>query len=295
MSGVTGVSRPVKWIPLNMLVKRTLVTLVLLPIGIAFIVLGGIYFSLLITFILALAAWEYTRLMRLGGLQPALFLVVAGAMLLALGRAWNGFESAPWIISLLILASMTYHLVAFERGRDQSATDMGVTLAGMLYIGWIGAYLISLRALPDGMWWVLLALPAVWIANSGAYFIGSRWGRHKMSPRLSPKKSWEGYFGGILFGTLGGALLGYIYPVWLGAGSGHHPFERSTVGPGDVHPSHPGRPGGKHDQAPGRRQRFGQPLARSRRCLRPHRFLAVGRGNQLLHHRLVFLIGPFFL
>jgi phosphatidate cytidylyltransferase len=230
VSGDTGASRPVNWIPLNMLVKRTLVTLVLLPIGIAFIVLGGIYFSLLITFILALAAWEYTRLMRLGGLQPALFLVVAGAMLLALGRAWNGFESAPWIISLLILASMTYHLVAFERGRDQSATDMGVTLGGMLYIGWIGAYLISLRALPDGMWWVLLALPAVWIADSGAYFIGSRWGRHKMSPRLSPKKSWEGYFGGILFGTLGGALLGYIYPAWLGAGPTITPLRGLLLG-----------------------------------------------------------------
>ena len=230
MSGVTGASRPVKWIPLNMLVKRTLVTLVLLPIGITFIVLGGIYFSLLITFILALAAWEYTRLMRAGDLQPALFLVVAGTMLLALGRAWNGFESAPWIISLLILASMTYHLVAFERGRDQSATDLGVTLAGALYIGWIGAYLISLRNLPDGMWWVLLALPAVWLADSGAYLIGSRWGRHKMSPRLSPKKSWEGYFGGILLGTLGGALLGYIFQTWLGAGVAITPLRGLLLG-----------------------------------------------------------------
>jgi len=230
VSGVTGASRPAKGIPLNMLVKRTLVTLVLLPIGITFIVLGGIYFSLLITFILVLAAWEYTRLMRAGELQPALFLVVAGTMLLALGRAWNGFESAPWIISLLILASMTYHLVAFERGRDQSATDLGVTLAGALYIGWIGAYLISLRALPDGLWWVLLALPAVWIADSGAYLIGSRWGRHKMSPRLSPKKSWEGYFGGILFGTLGGALLGFIYPTWLGAGPAITPLRGLLLG-----------------------------------------------------------------
>ena len=230
MSGVMGTSRPVNRIPLNMLVKRTLVTLVLLPIGIIFIVLGGVYYSLLITLILALAAWEYTRLMRAGDLQPAVFLVVAGTVLLALGRAWNSFESAPWIVSLLILASMTYHLAAFERGRDQSASDMGVTLAGALYIGWIGAYLISLRNLPDGKWWVLLALPAVWFADSGAYLIGSRWGLHKMSPRLSPKKSWEGYFGGILFGTLGGALLGYIFQTWLGAGPAITPLRGLLLG-----------------------------------------------------------------
>jgi phosphatidate cytidylyltransferase len=213
-----------------MLVKRTLVTLILLPIGIALIVIGGVPYTLLIALAMALAAWEYARLFRLGGLQPAAVLVIGGTILLVAGRAWNGFESAPWIISLLILASMTYHLVAYERGRDQSATDLGVTVTGMLYIGWIGAYLVSLRALPDGMWWVLLALPAVWFADSGAYFIGSRWGRHKMSPRLSPKKSWEGYFGGILFGVLGGALLGYIYPTWLGAGPAITPLRGLLLG-----------------------------------------------------------------
>jgi phosphatidate cytidylyltransferase len=213
-----------------MLVKRTLVALILLPIGIALIVIGGVPYALLIALVLALAAWEYSRLFHQGSLQPATFLVIGGAILLVAGRAWNGFESSPWIISLLVLVSMTYHLVAYERGRDQSATDMGVTLAGILYLGWIGAYLISLRALPDGMWWVLLALPAVWFADSGAYFIGSRFGRHKMSPRLSPKKSWEGYFGGILFGVLGGALLGFIYSTWLGAGTAITPLRGLVLG-----------------------------------------------------------------
>jgi phosphatidate cytidylyltransferase len=51
-----------------------------------------------------------------------------------------------------------------------------------------------------------------------------------MSPRLSPKKSWEGYFGGILFGALGGALLGYIYPTWLGAGPAITPLRGLLLG-----------------------------------------------------------------
>ncbi len=46
--------------------------------------------------------------------------------------AWNGFESAGWLLSALILAAMAYHLLAYERGRDQAGTDFAVSLAGIL-------------------------------------------------------------------------------------------------------------------------------------------------------------------
>jgi phosphatidate cytidylyltransferase len=130
---------------------------------------------------------------------------------LPLARNWKGLELDGLVIGLFILLSMTYHLVAYERGRDQAASDFAITLAGGMYIGFTGAYLVSLRNLPEGLWWVLLALPAVWLADSGAYFIGRSFGKHKMSKRLSPKKSWEGYFGGLLAGTLGTALLALLW------------------------------------------------------------------------------------
>jgi phosphatidate cytidylyltransferase len=119
----------------------------------------------------------------------------------------DGFQSGPFLLSLLVLASMAYHLLMYERGRDQAGTDFGVTVAGILYFGWIGGYLIDLRNLPEGMWWVLLVLPSVWLADTGAYLVGSRFGRHKLSPRLSPKKSWEGYLAGIACAILGAPLL----------------------------------------------------------------------------------------
>jgi phosphatidate cytidylyltransferase len=187
--------------------QRTLVVLVLLPIGLVLIRLGGWAFTALIAIILGLAAWEYARIFKTGSFHPADILMICGAVMLALGRAWNGFESANWLLSLLILASMTYHMIAYERGRDQAASDFAITLSAIFYIGWLGAYLISLRDLPNGMWWVLIVLPAVWLADSGAYFIGRAIGKHQFSPRLSPKKTWEGYLGGILVGTLGTALL----------------------------------------------------------------------------------------
>ena len=199
-----------------MLASRTLVVLVLLPAGLAFIAIGGVPYFLLVALVLVLASWEYQKLFRAGGLQPAGVLVVGGVLLIVSARNLDGFNSAPWILSLLILASMAYHLVVYELGRDQAATDFGVTISGALYVGWLGAYLVSLRQLPDGLWWLLVVLCGVWFADSGAFLIGSRFGRRPLSPRLSPKKTWEGYLGGVAFSTLGTALVAAAIHIWSG-------------------------------------------------------------------------------
>jgi phosphatidate cytidylyltransferase len=203
-----------------MLVKRLLVAIVLLPVGMAAILAGGWYLTALVAAFMGLAACEYVSLFNAGGLKPAGVLVVAGTLLIVIGRKLNGFESAPWIISLLILLSMTWHLVAYERGRDQAGTDFAVTLGGILYIGWFGAYFLSVRDLPDGKWWILMVLPAVWFADTGAYFIGKRFGRHLLSPRLSPKKTWEGYIGGIFTGVILTAIFAYLWRLGAGTDSG---------------------------------------------------------------------------
>ena len=273
-----------------MLRQRLLVTLVLLPLGMAAIFLGGWYFTALMAVFLGLAAWEYAQLFRVGGLQPANVLVVGGVLLLLLGRMLDGFDSAPWILSLLILLSMAWHLVAYERGRDQSGTDLAVTLGGILYLGWIGGYFISLRSLPDGQWWVLMVLPAVWFADSGAYFIGRAWGRHKLSPRLSPKKTWEGYLGGIVSGVILTALFAAIWRLGAGPRVRHHTAARGADGAGNGHLPHPGRPGRVDDQAAGGDEELEQPAAGSRRLLRPGQLVAVGGSVGLLLDHLVVVV-----
>ncbi|MES0359684.1 MAG: phosphatidate cytidylyltransferase [Anaerolineales bacterium] len=213
-----------------MLRTRVIVAVILLPIGLAIIYLGGWPFTAFVALILGLAAWEYSQIFRGSNLEPAKVIAVIGAGSLALGRGWNGFESAPWIISLIVFASMIYHMVAYERGRDQAGTDFAVTLSAAMYPGWLGAYLISIRALPEGDWWLLLILPIVWIADSGAYFIGRSFGRRKLSPRLSPKKTWEGYIGGIFVGTLGAVGLVYLWNIWAGPAFSITPLQGALLG-----------------------------------------------------------------
>jgi phosphatidate cytidylyltransferase len=197
-----------------MLRERVLVALVLIPIGALIIYLGGWVFGIAIALILALAAWEYGGLFRKAGLRPAMPLLVIGAAVLAITRNAFGFTYAPIVLSAICLFAMSWHIVDFEKGAPRSGTDLAITLSGVVYVGWLGAYLISLRQLPGGLWWFLIAYPALWLADSAAYFFGKAFGRHRMTPRLSPNKSWEGYGAGVIAGTITGALVaiawGYI-------------------------------------------------------------------------------------
>jgi phosphatidate cytidylyltransferase len=194
-----------------MLVKRLLVIIFLIPIIVALIAAGGWPFYILVAAVLGLAGWEYARIFRLGGFSPAIVLVVAGIVGLILERAIFGWEHQDILLGLLILLAMTFHMVAYESGQDKSATDFAITLGGILYLGWLGGYLVSLRNLPDGLWWMMVALPTSWIGDSGAFLIGRKYGRHPMARRLSPKKTWEGYVAGVVFGTVGAGLLGLLW------------------------------------------------------------------------------------
>ncbi len=193
-----------------MLLKPVLAALVLAAIGLPAMYVGGLYFFALITLLLVVAAWEYRQVFQTAGFKASLPLVVGGVLLLSITRVY--FTShAPALLTLLILLAMTWHLFDYEMGRDQAAADFGITIAGIVYLGWIGPYLIDLRNMPDGLWWLALVLPAVWFADTAAYFIGRALGKHQLSPRLSPKKTWEGYLAGVFFATIGTAALAMLW------------------------------------------------------------------------------------
>lgn len=199
----------------TMLKKRVLASLVMAAIGIPAIIFGGVWYFLLISLFVVMAAWEYVQLFRLTKFAPSMIVTVGGVLLMLTVRNFLP-DFATFVLTLLVLLAMTVHLFAFEKGRDSAGADFALTLAGFVYLGWVGAYLLDLRALDGGLWWLLLTLGSVWIADSAAYFIGSRFGKHKLSPRLSPRKSWEGYWAGVVFGTLGAIGLGSLWHAWGG-------------------------------------------------------------------------------
>ncbi len=194
-----------------MLIQRLLVVAVLAPVVVALIVLGGWAYTALIALALGLAAWEFWRMFRQGGYAPSAVVLIGGTVLMVLLRAWQGFTGGEALLSFLTLIAMGVHVFHYERGIDKPASDFVITVGGIVYVGWLGSYLISLRNLNDGLWWMLLVLPAVWFADSGAFFIGRRFGRHKLAPRCSPHKSWEGYLGGVASAALLSAALAAVW------------------------------------------------------------------------------------
>jgi phosphatidate cytidylyltransferase len=201
---------------------RLISALILLPIGIAVILIGGGLFDLAMAFIFTLAVYEFVQLMKTGKFAPNLVFAVAFVWVLLLDAALPRLNLARPALALLLIAALTWQM----RQRSGSPTaNWALTVAGGIYLGTAGAHFILLRQLNNGQWWLLLALAGTWLADSGAYFIGRKFGVHKMTPALSPKKSWEGLAGGVAFGVIFDALLAVVLsqvlniylPWWAGA------------------------------------------------------------------------------
>lgn len=223
-----------------MLRQRLIVSIVLIPPGLFAIHRGGgWYLALLLVFFL-LAGREYSQIMRRAGHRPAEAIVVGAIALLCLipvltdQAAYAGLADR-WsleggALGLTLIVATAWHLLEFERGLPNAGSDWAVTIAGAVYLGWLGSYFLRLRNLPDGEWWTLVVLPAVWLSDTGAYAFGRWFGRHALAPRLSPKKTWEGFFGGLVWGTAFGALLGGLWRLGAGEASAVNATHGALVG-----------------------------------------------------------------
>jgi phosphatidate cytidylyltransferase len=202
-----------------MLRERVAIALLLLPLIAWVIGDGGWLFGLGVTLVLSLAVSEFGLIFQHAGQRPALPLLIAGVILLSLSRFMLDFRLDAIILAGLILLAMAWHALDYEHGAVLSGTDFALTVAGLVYVGWIGAYFISLRGMADGLWWFMIALPAVWAADSAAYLAGHRFGHHRLAPRLSPKKSTEGYVAGICGAALAGWGLTLLWQIGAGPNS----------------------------------------------------------------------------
>jgi phosphatidate cytidylyltransferase len=196
---------------------RLLTAAVLVPIAGFLIYVGGLYFLLLVTLLLTLAEVEFCQLMGRARYQPNLVFGIALLWVFLVDAQFPDLGLMRPGLACITLASLAWQLL---RREGSPVANWSLTVAGGLYLGVCGAALVWLRGLPqDGLWWTATVVPAIMIADSGAYFIGKRWGRHKLAPTLSPGKTWEGYIAGIVTGGLAGGLLISLWLIWAGPDS----------------------------------------------------------------------------
>ena len=207
-----------------MLSVRVKSALVFVPLLLLVSWLGGLIYFIFILVMLGIGTWEYWRLLKTMGYDVSFPLMLAGVELLLILRQVNGFAGSDIALLVVLGASAIFSLVRYNKVEAQSVLTFGLHVSSILYLGWFGGYFLSLAALPKGNWWVMVTLALVWMADLGGYIFGTKWGKHKMSLRLSPRKTWEGYLGGVIFAVGSGMLLSLaLQPVlpelalWKGA------------------------------------------------------------------------------
>jgi len=149
------------------------------------------------------ASAEFYSMSRRESRLPNEMFGIAAAALMPVAAAIWGMAGLTSALTLLIAASLVWHVV-FIRVRT---TDTATTVFGAIYTGFLLSYLVlilrnfSVGGHTVGRALALTVVIGVWANDSLAYLVGSMIGRHKMVPRISPKKSWEGFVAGLL-GTL---------------------------------------------------------------------------------------------
>lgn len=197
------------------LVQRILFTAVVLPLGIFLIFWGAWPYAIFISLILSRAIWEYADLFHLPPSKLTRWLMVASVLAILFTRFLHSTGADHIVMAVICALMVGYQLVRYERGDDKAGSGFAIILSGIVYLGLMGSYMLLLRETPVyGEWWLMLTVFAVVLTDSMAYFFGIRFGRHRMTPRLSPKKSWEGFAAGAIFAAVGTPAFAQLFHVF---------------------------------------------------------------------------------
>ena len=140
------------------------------------------------------AALEFYAMSRREARLPNELFGVLAAGFMPMAAALWGMAGLTAIMTALVAASLVWHVV-FVRVRT---ADTAITVFGALYTGFLVAYLVLIiEVFAAGTILAFAVVVSVWANDSLGYLVGSMIGRHKMAPRISPKKSWEGFFAGL--------------------------------------------------------------------------------------------------
>lgn len=208
---------------------RNLIVAILIGIGFVALVAGTLLFQKQLFVIVTLAGvllgvWELTRALQAGGkrLDVVPQLIVAAAIVLA------AYFADPWFLWVLLFTGIAviavWRMVAQMSARDGRTygdvlSDILVSAFLPIYVPLLAALAMLLLRQDGGEWWVAMFICVAVSADTGAYAIGLWLGKHPLAPRVSPKKTWEG-FGGAVAAALIVAVVMFMFvlhlPWWTG-------------------------------------------------------------------------------
>jgi len=185
-----------------MLKQRVITAAIGVPLVILAVWFGEPWFSILIGAVALAVALEFYHLIAASHKGcPLTYFGLLWTLVLVLSPHYQNIsvlnvDVLPLAITLPIMISLVWLL--HRSPREKAFDNWAWTVAGALYAGWMLSYWLNLRILEDGRDWVYLGLLTTFANDTGAFFIGRTWGKHKLAPAISPSKTWEGVVGGLL-------------------------------------------------------------------------------------------------
>ena len=174
------------------LLSRVVVAIVALPGVIALVYLGGWWIAILALGVAFLALHEYAEVIR--ALRPLVLVCYVGALAIVLGAQLGGFV---WMVAGFLSALPVVFVLQGLAGTRQATAAIASTVLGAAWIALGLGHVLLIRDIPDdGRLAIFTVLMCVYAADTVAYFAGRLFGRHKLSPVISPGKTWEGFVAG---------------------------------------------------------------------------------------------------
>ena len=134
---------------------------------------------------------------------------LAAGLLLPLATYWKGILGLTTATVAAIFVVLTIHLVLYAKEKP-ILQSLGATVFAQLYIPFLLSHVLLLFQVPSGRRWIFFLFFVIFAGDTGAYYVGHRWGRHKLWPAVSPNKTVEGAIGGLLSSLAIALLVGKL-------------------------------------------------------------------------------------
>ena len=210
--------------------KRLLTAVVGIPILIFALVQGGYVLLTLVAFVAVIGLWEFFHAMELRGYKP---LKTAGYVS-GLVIVFSAYFLQNYFLVLFVVLLFILFMGLFEKDNKAALSGTGGTIFGVFYIAGLLTFAIKLRNLGTflttqyrslgpflttqhiddrtGIYAIFFPIAVIFISDTGAYFIGKAYGKRRVAPAISPKKSWEGVGGGIAASLIAAFVIWMIAP-----------------------------------------------------------------------------------
>lgn len=200
-------SKPLPRPALSNFAVRYLTALVLLPVVLLGVALGGLVWAVMAGIAGVFGALEFYVMAHGRDMQGSALVGVPTVVTVIGAFALDSPTLALVALAICALLTLALEVLRHPRQVRRALWQTATTVAGVLYVGFPLAFLVAIRSSPNGLLWLIIVFAATWGTDTFAYFGGRLFGKTPLAPRLSPKKTVEGAAVGVLGGFLPPLLI----------------------------------------------------------------------------------------